>query len=202
MFLSLERLKKSILPPELIGQARFDDRIGPMAAGIAGMFDTHCGRTLARDEAAVETFAGGVGFVALARYPVETVESATLIHPGGETVDISPMIGRVSKHAGIVQFIGPVGSHESEIVIAYRGGFWIDLSEDGDGVCPVGASAIPADIVGAWVLQCDHEARARKIFGSKSSGGTSDKEIGSALPKDYGLLPRVEAVLRQYRRVC
>lgn len=204
MFLHIDRLKKRLLPPELASGAngdRLDDRLGPLAAGIADLFDSHCGRTFARGAAVSESFPGGEGFVRLSRYPVEIVTSATLIAPDGQESDYSDMIARVSKTAGLVHFLHPPGTEDDDLVIVYSGGYWIDLSEEGDGSQPVGAVPLPRDILDAWVLQVDHEARARRLFGNAPASSTKAADVAAALPKDYDIIPRVDRVLRQYSRL-
>lgn len=196
MYLHLDRLKARILPPELAGQTRYDDRLAPMAEGVARAFDAYAGRALARAVSSVESHPGGRQTYSLSTYPVESVAAATLVHPDESETEIE--IARVNWGAGLVHFAAPAGGALDELRLTVTGGYWVDLSEDGDGSKPSGAAAMPADLVDAWCLQCDHEARLRKIF-----GGAKAEDVGKAYdPGDHDLLPRVVRVLRAYARIC
>lgn len=194
MYLHLTQLKARILSPEVASQTRFDTRLAAVAAGVAAAFDSYCGRTFIRAEGAMDRHPGGSGFYTVARYPVESVASATLAYSDGSTEAME--IARFSRSAGLVHFLSAQGRETDEVRIVSTGGFWADTSATLDGTLPTGAAALPADLLDAWVLQCDHEARVRRIF-----GGTSTEDMSEGLPVEFDLLPRVKRVLGQYMRM-
>lgn len=196
MFLHLSRLKARVLPAELVKSDRIDERFAALAEGVAAAFDGFTGRTLARGVGVTEIFAGGAGLYLPARYPVESVASVTVRYDDGTTDALTTEDYTVSKQAGLIRMRHLWGRETDEITVVYTGGYFIDTSEFHDEAVPSGATAIPKDIVDAWVLQCDHEARARKLM-----GGTSGDDLAAALAQ-VDLLPRVERVLRTYSRMA
>lgn len=193
MYLHFTRLKARILPPETAAGTRFDARMEPVAAGVATAFDRALGRSIAR-ASVTETVPGGWETYSLDRYPVEGDVTVTLqLARDGGTREIIP--ARVNRRAGLLHLTSPAGTRDDEVELSYTGGYYVDLSPAGDGTLPEGATAIPSDLIDAWVLQVDHECRVRKIF-----GGTSSEDLASPFDMDFDLLPRVTRVLRQYQR--
>lgn len=195
MYLHLSRLKARILPPETATAARFDARLEALARDLSTAFDAYTGRSLVRGVDVSQRFPGGSGYYALDRYPVEAITSATLVQ-GDHEIDIAPWIARLSKRAGLVTFSRAPGGRLDDVEIVYTGGYYVDLSAEGNGETPADATAMPDDLLGAWVAQCDYEARARKIFGT-----TSDQDLAGALTASLELVPRVERTLRAYMRL-
>lgn len=194
MYLHLNRLKARLLPQETVAATRYDDRLTAIAEGVAVAFDAFCGRTLLRATAVVETFVAGSGVYFLSRYPVESVSDVTLVSDDGSERTLSPSF--VNKRSGIVHFSEPEGSPSDSVEITYTGGYFVDLSANGDTALPTGATAMPADLMDAWVLQCDQEARMRKVF-----GGTKDEDLAAPFEAAFDLIPRVERVLRAYQKM-
>jgi hypothetical protein len=193
-YLHLARLKGRILPAEIATQTRYDERLSALAAGVAAAFDRYTSRLLVRAASQVETVPGGARFYSLARYPVESITSAILTDQDGGTETLT--VARLNKAAGLVHFDATPGTDLDSIAITLTGGLWCDTSEFLNGTLPTGASAMPADLIDAFVLQVDHEARVRKIF-----GGTSSEDLSADLPKDFDLIPRVERALKYYQRI-
>lgn len=193
-YLHLTRLKARILPSEVSSQTRYDTRLAAIADGVAAAFDRYTSRALVRASSQVETVPGGSSFYSLTRFPIETVASAILTDPEGGTETLT--IARTNKSAGLIHFDGAQGTERDAIAITLTGGYWTDTGEAGNGTLPNGATAMPADLLDAYVLQCDHEARVRKVF-----GGTSAEDLAAQLPKDFDLIPRVERILKHYQRI-
>lgn len=194
MYLHINRLKARLLPQETVEATRYDDRLTAIAQGVAAAFDVFCGRTLLRAASVVETLVAGSGVYFLSRYPVESVSDVTLVLDDGSERALSPSF--VNKRSGIVHFSEPEGSQSDTVEITYTGGYFVDLSANGDTALPSGATALPADLLDAWVLQCDQEARMRKVF-----GGTQDDDLSKPFDAKFDLIPRVERVLRAYQKM-
>lgn len=201
MYLHLDQLKRRLVPPELVAATRIDDRLGPMAAGIACRFDVVCGRRLVRQSRQEAHEAGGA-LIVLDAYPVSRVSSIALVRGDGSTEDIVGAAKLIAKSSGYIRFGRSMGDITDEIVVSYDGGYWVDLSAEGDGRPPDGAMPMPADLLDAWVAQCDYESRVRRLYGVSASGGTSGKEVADPLASDIDLLPAVQRVLRQYTRIA
>lgn len=196
MYLHLDQLKKRILPSELLSATRFDDRLAGIAAEVAAMFDSVTGRVLVREVGRVEDHEGGEGIIGLSAYPVETLDSLTISYEEGEAFE-ALAYDRLSKKTGMIRFDeGSPGDDGSTIRATYTGGYWVDTSADLSGTLPDDAVAMPADLIGAWCKQVDHEARIQRVF-----GGTAEGELTAPYAEDITLIPRVERVLNSYRKL-
>jgi len=193
-YLHLTRLKARILPGEIATQTRFDERLSAVADGVAAAFDRYTGRSLVRAASVVERVPGGSRFYSLTRYPIETIASAILTYQDATTETLT--IARTNKAAGLIHFETTPGTDLDSIAFTLTGGYWTDTSEFLTGSLPSGAEAMSADLLDAFILQVDHEARVRKIF-----GGTSSEDLSADLPKDFDLIPRVERILKHYQRI-
>jgi hypothetical protein len=199
MFLHLSLLKKRILPPELAEETRYDERLEAMASGIARAFESQCGRLFSRVEDQVEEMPGGNTLYSVARYPLEEVGAVDVrIGLTGSWDSYLDEIAHLSKSSGQILMDAPPCTEFDTVRFTYTGGYHIDLTEDLSDSAPEGAAALPADLIDAWCLQCDHEARLRKIF-----GGTSDADLSAPFDMEASLfIPRVDAVLRRYTRMA
>ena len=196
MYLHLNQLKARILPAETSGATRFDERLRGIAEGVAAMFDCYTGRKLVREVGRIEDHPGGVGVIFLQAPPVEVLTTLTISYEEGDAFEALGY-DRLSKKAGIIRFDeASPGDDGSTIRATYTGGYWVDTSEDLSGTLPNGATAIPGDLLDAWVMQVDHECRLRKVF-----GGTQDEDIAASLAA-VGLVPRAEVTLKHYFKPC
>lgn len=199
MFLNLQTLKKRILPPELAEETRYDERLEAMAGGLVRAFESFCGRRFERTAGEIEELPGGNTLYSLQRYPLESVSAVDVrIGLSGSWDSYVGDIAHLSKSSGQILMDIPPGTDYDTVRITYTGGYHIDLTETLSDPAPTGATALPLDLIDAWCLQCDHEARLRKIF-----GGTSDADLAAAYTAETSLfLPRVETVLRRYQRMA
>ena len=194
MYLHLDRLKARILAPEVVALTRYDVRLAAIAAEVAALFDSYTGRTLVRASGIIEDHSGGQGFIQLRAVPVETLTTLTISYEDGETHETLDY-DRLSKKTGLVYFDdGSPGGEYSTIRATYTGGYYVDTSSGGNGEQPSGSTAMPADLLGAWCLQIDHELRVRRVLGS-----TGDEDVSAPYPQALDFIPRVKTVLNQYK---
>ncbi len=194
MYLHLDQLKARILVPENTGLTRYDTRLTAIGQSVAATFDQFTGRQLVRGEGIVETFPGGSGVLFLSASPVETV---TTVEHRESTADSYESIewDRINTRSGILHLYY-TADQDDDIRVTYTGGYWTDTSDDLSGTLPSGATTMPADLLDAWALQVDHEARVRKVY-----GGGGEEDITGAYAAEVDLAPKVERILKSYRKI-
>lgn len=189
----LDFLKARLLPADMGEDSDYDADLMEIGKGVADAFDTYTGRKLRRQAGAVHECAADADSVVLTSYPIETITSVVISYFGIDTTLNDAITGRNNK-AGIIHFSGAPGSHEETLKITSTGGFWCD---DGNAM-PGGATAIPDDLVLAWIQQCRAVCEAEDTFRQKGAGKDAKKgglEIGS-----LELLPGVMKTLNRYMR--
>lgn len=196
MFTHLDILKARILPTAEVSLTIYDTRLAALAAGVSRAFESYCGRIFTRAVDTVEEKPGGSALFGVDRYPIETVDTVEVrVGIAGDWSEWT--IAHLSKSSGQILTETTAGSELDTVRITYTGGYYIDLSSDLSGTLPSGATALPLDLIDAWVLQCDHEARVRRIFGT-----SSNEDVGAPFSETFDLLPRVRQVLDRYRRMA
>lgn len=189
-FGTLEYLKTRILPAGAADATDFDEALQRLGLGVAGRFNAHCNRIFQRVEGQTDEFNARTTAIVLRAYPVETVNSVQIRSFTG-TLDDFTAGYQLDQRAGLMLFSATPGEADERIVIDYDGGYWLD----GGGAQPAGSTALPYDILEAWVMQCQAWAEARNLFGTISL----DKDraaTGSALQ----ISKEVMEVLEPYRR--
>lgn len=193
-FATLEQLKESVLPEELISETNYDNRLRRIGKGVAEQINRHCGRVFQRGEGITFDETANRTSVSLPRYPLENIIQVTLDY-GGELSDYTADIETISKSAGIIQFYQILGSYDDRVEVTYTGGYWLD-----DGTPqPEGVSALPWDIIHAHEIQCQMVIEHTNLLGTASA--RTDKE-GRGQPKlrDLTLSPDVKSILRPHVR--
>ena len=200
-FGSLTSLKAAILPESLRARTEWDSVLAAMARGVAASFEEHCRREFIRLENATFAFTADCSQVSLPRFPVETiisVERRDSLSDGWQDLGLAS-IYNLSEASGLVEFGSVLGGHLSRCRITYTGGYWVDVSENGSGTLPAGATPLPFDLVSAWHLQCHHEVDRRDLI----RNAAAKKESDAALPSvsKLELVPRVAEILQPFRRL-
>lgn len=194
-FRNLAWLKSRLLPADMGEDTDFDGDITAIAQGVAAAFDAATGRKLRRDAAASFECPADRESVVLTSYPIESITSASLIC-SGTTTDVSGSIMGLQNASGIVDFGGQIGSHLDRLVIVSAGGYWC---ED-DDTQPEGSTALPDDLLSAWVMQIRATCEAENTFRTKAAG-SPDKKTGAGITlQTLDLLPKVRATLQLHTR--
>lgn len=194
---NLTQLKAWLLAEELRGDTDFDAAIAQVGRGVAAQFDKRCNRTLVRGVNVTAEFSGRRDFVVVPRYPVESIAQVDVRDLGdSDWRTEADVLSLFTAASGLVQFTVLLGAtYNSRIRVTYTGGYYVDTSEDGSGVLPDGAVALPEDLRLAWLQQC------RFVWQRLPKLGVP---INSASPPtalvEMKLLPEVEMTLGDYLR--
>jgi hypothetical protein len=97
--------------------------------------------------------------------------------------------------SGLVQFAAPPGGGTDRLVITYTGGFWLDPLDGSE--MPSGATALPDDLLEAWVSEVQAQAEARSLF---DAAGIRTAAAADKAKKPNGLSEDTIATLAPYRR--
>jgi hypothetical protein len=196
---NLTTLKAWLLPDTWQSETAKDDVIAQLGRGVAAAMESHCNRRFARVEDETQLFSGSETVLLLPRYPLEEKPTVEVRGEGADTFESAgDWIEGWRENAGIVFLTGQLGTDRAVIRVTYTGGYWVDTSEPEDEdppTMPEGATAIPHDVVQAWLTQCRHMWTAHKLF---ANTGT-DEGKAAAAPLD--LLPVVVEMLAPYRRL-
>lgn len=176
-------------------ESDYDADISNIGLAVAAHFDRYTGRELVR--AVDESFvcSAGVPSLVVSRYPIEEVTRADLLS-GGTTTDITGSILNTLEKAGVIDFGGTIGSVHDKLVIGITGGFWCDDDDEK----PTGATALPAEILNAWVQQCRAVCEAENIFRAKGAERPDKKTAGPVSLENLTLLPGVKSILQLHMR--
>lgn len=153
---NLNELKRRLLPATMQSQTTYDTAIASTGRGVAGLFDSYCNRKFARLAGAQDQFTADRRVWTTQRYPVEVVtglEMRDTLQTDWRTLVVNELIINYDLSAGLIQFGAMLGIYLTHLRLTYTGGYWYDTSEDGSGVMPVGATALPGDVKEAWFLQ-------------------------------------------------
>jgi hypothetical protein len=159
---------------------------------VARRFESFCNRRLERVVGASEFYSARSTAYCLKCYPVESITSVQLRDTAG-TMETVTAAYHLHKTSGVLEFQNSPGSSTEALLATYTGGYWLD---DGD-TQPSGSTALPDDLLEAWVMQCQAWAEARQIFGTVSLTGMEPKKNA---PDPVKLADVVEAILIPYRR--
>jgi hypothetical protein len=191
---TLAYLKSRLLPASAVTQTEWDTDLTAVGKAVAGAFDRHCGRRFARGAGITFTAGAEARSFVLPAYPVESVSAAALL-TGESSLDILANITGVFKPSGIVDFGDIVGAYNDQVTITYTGGYWTQA--DG-GTQPSGSTALPDDILEAWVAQCMQIVRELFTFEEKAVRRFSEKSPPSA--PNIKLEDGVREILKPYLR--
>jgi hypothetical protein len=195
-FATITYLKSRLMPDAATEDTEWDVALGALGRGVAGKFDKHCARCFARDTAAVDKFtANGSGWV-LTHFPVEAIDTVEVVDADGTSEVLANDSWTLDEKSGLLETFTIAGSRRQQLRITYAAGYWLD-PRDGTAM-PDGAIALPDDVLEAWVLQCQHEAESRGLFGAVSFRKQKDESAPKTV--DVGMLEGVVEALRGYRR--
>jgi hypothetical protein len=195
-FATTTYLRSRLMPDEAAGESEWDAAVAALGKSVAAKFDSHCNRGFARVVDEVNTFEARATAWTLRRYPVESV---SLVRTR-DTLDAYSAIAAgdwwIDKEAGLLETRSVAGTQYEKLVVTYTGGYWLD-PRDGTAM-PSGATALPADVLESWVLQCQHDAETRGLFTAVSFRRQADESAPKTI--DAGLLEATIQTLRPFRR--
>jgi hypothetical protein len=195
-FATTTYLKSRLLPSAAAGDSDWDEAVAALGKSVAAKFDRHCNRGFERIAGQVDIFGAAATAWVLSRYPVETVDTVRTRDTLDAYATITPGNWWIDKPSGLLETMSDAGNRYEKLVVTYTGGFWLD-PRDGTTL-PASATALPDDLLEAWVLQCQHEAESRGLFGSVSF--RAQKDASAPKTGNAGLLEAVTEVLRPFRR--
>src|SRR5690606_20075579 len=141
--------------------------------------------------------AGDAAIFSLPRYPLEAITTLELREGFGQdwtALDAGQYLGSVSEKAGLLFFHSQPGGFHSQLRITFTGGYWFDTI--GGQSQPSGSAALPADLLEAWLQQCDAVWQSLDHTGARQI----KPELAAAI-RALDLIPSVAATLRSYRRL-
>jgi hypothetical protein len=192
-------LKAHVLAAALQERTEYDAALSVIGRGVAAAFDRHCGRTFKRAANAIEDFRGGRDVLHLSRYPVESVAGIGLQEIGDANfTEQGDVIENLLRFSGVLWLTCQLGTERAVIRVTSTGGYWYDDSADQTGTLPANATALPADLRLAWLLQCEQVWAQRDNLGV----GLTDKPGARAKLEAVELLPAVKEMLQPYVRMA
>lgn len=199
---SLTYLKIQLLAEKHRIDAAYDAPLTAIGLGVALLMEKFCNRQFERTVDATVEFPGDRDTLCVPRLPLESISALALASDyatGFEATDLT-WIASVDNRSGVVQFTGNLGTHLQRARLTYTGGWWWDTSEDASGALPSGATALPADVLLAWVMQCK---KCWEVFDAQGTGiakGGSNVSILGLSLAGLDLLPLVKQTLQPHIR--
>lgn len=205
IFSNLSLLKTHLLTAALVSGTDYDVPIAALGKGVAELFQKRCNREFKRVATGTFDFSADRSHVVLPRYPVEAITKVelrdTLADGYVDQGAVNDFILQLSENSGLVLFNGIAGGCDARIRLTYTGGYHVNVLEPTDTgyptALPAGATALPNDLLFAWLFQCEY------VWGLRDKLGISvAKEAGaiSATVASVELLPLVDRTLRDYTR--
>jgi hypothetical protein len=193
---NLEWLRARLLPADLGEEGEWDADIEQIGQQVAAMFDRATGRTLRRTVGAVYETTADMPVFVVGCYPIETLTSVILI-TGADETNITDQVRNVQKSSGVVFMSGASGDGTQTIRATVTGGYWC---QEGLASMPSGATALPDDLLGAWVSQCRAVCEAENTFRQKGAEKPGERKGSGARVDSMDMAPDVRRVLQLYSR--
>jgi hypothetical protein len=194
-FLTLTALKSQVLPAAMQSDTDYDAQLATIGKSVAARMNRYTSRSLERAVGEVENFDAMASAWVLSRYPVEVITSLTVQDTDGSTSALTAGDWRLSKKSGLIQLMRSAGWRLQAVVVTYTGGYWLDDS----GSQPSGSTAMPDDILQAFVMQVQAVCEHREIFRTVALR-KEDRSRFEAKTEEHKLIPEVVETLLPYRR--
>ncbi len=202
---NLDTLKRRLLAAALVPATDFDAAILALGLGVAGHFEKYCNRKFQREEDATFVCSADRDHVYVDRYPIEAftqVELRTDLNVGWELQ--TGLILNMQETTGRFYWGAEISYHWAELKFTFTGGYWWRTTEPNDAgysadTLPDGAQPIPADLVEAWLLQCEIVWKMRDKLGREITEGDTTKFVTNSLSV-LDLAPLVKQMLNAHRR--
>lgn len=192
-YLVTQDLRRRMLPGEMGADDEFDGEIGEVGREVAGMFDRFTGRILRRGVEMVFEAAADQPSITLPLYPVEEIHEVLLCDRHQET-DVTGRIADVMRNSGVVRFDGAPGGRRQHLKIKVTGGYHCP---PGDVERPATAVELPADLLGAFIVQCRAVCEAENLFRQRGARSADRAREGYDLTT-LRMTPAAREVLTLY----
>ena len=189
----------------MAGDPKFDGVIMDIGLMTAAAMENFCNRRFARGTGLQDVFPADRASFILSHYPVEqiTLVELKLKDADGFVAQDRSFIESTGLSSGIVYLPDNVDAAEywAQLRFTYDGGYFFETLEPDDknypSPMPAGATPLPADLRGAWLLQC----RQVWDFCDKLGLAAADKpKVQSALAElDWS--PMVKGTLQRYQQM-
>lgn len=211
-FSNLATLKAQLLAPTLLADTTFDAVVTRLGLGVAAAIENFCNRKFARVAGATDIFPADRIHFQLNRYPIESISKIELklTEAGGfVSQTVNSFVQTIDLANGMVYLPdGPdPGPYHAQLRFTYTGGYWWDTADTGDTEPPVdpetipsGAAALPADLLHAWLLQCELVWKVRDNLGTNLIDDAA-KAVTSGL-SELKFAPEVLRSISDYQRMC
>lgn len=204
-FSSLNKLKAQLLAEALRAGSKYDAAVLAIGKGVAGQIERYCDRKFLRTENAVEIIAADRIQFLLSRFPLESISAIDMKDneaDGWVAQTINEFVRIIDNKNGIVNLpdAADAGAWWAQVRFTFTGGYWWDITEEGNDTLPAGATALEEDIHLAWILQC------KTVWQAVDKLGTKITEVGPGSQFDTGTLNSLELtstvkqMLGQYQR--
>lgn len=200
-FSSLAKLKEQLLAEALRASTKYDAALLAIGTGVAAQFEKYCNRKFLRTEDATFTCSADRDHVFLDRYPIESVDTAELKSDqttGWETQ--TDFILNRDDACGKVFWGYQPAPHYAQLRFTFTGGFWWDVTEEGNDTLPDGATTLPDDLKLAWILQCRIVWQAIDKLGKDIISTGSSSQFVTGTMASLALNDQVKEILNGYRR--
>lgn len=200
-FTSISSLKAMLLPEAMRMETTWDAQLRRIGLATVAAFEQFTARKFARVEDATFTRPADCSALVLDRYPVENISAVNVRRSGQSTdEDVIDQIANWFPDSGIVEFTQILGTRGDKLTVTFTGGFWWDDSDDASGGdLPSGATALPEDLIQAWMLQVQNIVERTRLLKTGALEVNKEGEYAPTLQKTE-LLPGVVSMLKQYCR--
>lgn len=201
---NLATLKAWLLNATMRTGTDYDDDIAAIGLGVAAQLEKHCHRKFARTVGDTYIATGPRGTLVVPRYPLEAVASIeTRTNSADAWEEETGAIQHWNADSGLVTFVGAlVHTDLVQVRVTYTGGYFYEQLEPADvgypTAQPAGSTALDADLLLAWQLQCEHVWAQRDKLGLNIGQQPSENTSG-ALAK-IQLMEVVKEMLRPFIR--
>ena len=199
---NLTLLKSAVLPAALRTGTDWDVALAALASGVAAAMEGFCNRKFARLVGDTFERSANCTYLSLPRFPVESIASIELKvdEQQGFIALPSNTVLTLNKASGLAEFGSSIGGFTDRLRATYTGGFYADYTEDSSGTIPVGATAVPPDLLHAWHLQVQHEIEATNLLRGVAAKRSADKQDRIIESAELKLIARVREMLRLFVR--
>lgn len=199
---NLHTLKTWLLPSALAASTDHDGVIQIIGETVAAQIEAYTARKFARLVGATYIGPANREVIVLDRLPVEEVSLVEYRETSGEAWTATSAMRHFNPFSGVVFLADRYCELTGQLRVTYTGGYWWPIVEPADAdpdnpeTQPETATALPAQLRGAWLVQCKHAwdqmdklklAVAKEPNAATPSGGPE-------------LLPQVREVLNTFRR--
>ena len=201
-FSSLTALKAQLLAEALRQDTSYDTQITALGLGVAGAMEKFCNRKFYRTANDTVIFTADRESFTVPRYPLESIASIHLKTTDAEgwVQQSSTLIITSSATSGVVRFGANLGGETDLIKLTYTGGYYWDITEDDSGSQPSGSTALPGDILFAWILQCKKVWEVMDPVGMKIVPSKNAPQLVGLSLAGLELVPQVKDMLNGHIR--